>query len=524
MARVVLTADYTLMTDFREIPLATFFSCIPTDYRISRLVFRILAPEPPHDNGRAIIAPYGLRKIEASFLNDGFRREDVVVVLPDHVREFLGPDTEAVGLYEMDPLGLGPVSMSFTNGGRLTPYTKHKFFELMRLLNVPDRKFKIVMGGPGAWQFDYRPGMQETLGIDHIVHGECDHLAPEILRSVIGDRAPPVIRIPNSQAPRLEQIPPIVGPAMHGMVETMRGCGRGCQFCEVTLRRPRYFSYEFIRKELEVNARQGLTDANLHSDDVFLYRVEDYKTMMPNREALVELFKTAMSVPGIDRTHPTHGTVSAAVADPKMIEELSKVGRAAPERWIGIQCGLETGSRRLSEIIMPHKALPFKGHEWPDIVIQGTEILNRNYWFPAYTCIIGLPPEIPEDAWDTIDLIDRMEAIPNNHFIIAPLSFVPVGVLRGQEFYNTDEMLDEARFNVVYRCWRHILGEIDRNLWGFTRLPAPVRAVVTATGFLGGRYILRLLERYGERRGFRVRRPALEAASRFTRPRSRVAA
>ena len=523
MARIVLTSDFTLMTDFREVPLATFFSCIPTDYWVSRLVFRILSPNPPHENGVARIAPYGLRKIEAALLRE-FPREDIAVVQPHHVRKFLGPETEVVGLHEMDPLGLGPVSMSFTNGGRLTPFTKSKFFELMRALDMPNRRFKIVMGGPGSWQFDYRPGMQETLGVDHVVHGECDHLVPQIMRNVMEGRAPPVIRISNHQAPKLEEIPPIVGPAMHGMVETMRGCGRGCQFCEVTLRRPRYFPYEFIRKEIEVNVRAGLHDANLHSDDVFLYKVEDYKTMMPNREALAGLFRTAMSVPGIEKLHPTHGTVSAAVADPKMIEELSAIARAGPGRWIGIQCGIETGSRRLSEIIMPHKALPFKGDEWPDIVVQGTQILNRNYWFPAYTCIIGLPPEIPEDGWDTIDLIDRMEAIPNNHFIIAPLSFVPVGVLRGQEFYNTDEMLDEARFNVVYRCWRHILREIDRDLWGFTALPSPVRALVTVMGLFGGRYIMRFLERYGARRGFRIRTPATQAGSRFTRPRPRVAA
>ncbi len=32
MAKYVLAADYTLMTDYRNVPLATFFSCIPTDY------------------------------------------------------------------------------------------------------------------------------------------------------------------------------------------------------------------------------------------------------------------------------------------------------------------------------------------------------------------------------------------------------------------------------------------------------------------------------------------------------------
>ncbi len=71
MAKYVLAADYTLMTDYRGVPLATFFSCIPTDYWHSRLVYRILADPPKLDaNGQPIRAPYGLRKVEESgFLN-----------------------------------------------------------------------------------------------------------------------------------------------------------------------------------------------------------------------------------------------------------------------------------------------------------------------------------------------------------------------------------------------------------------------------------------------------------------------
>src|SRR3989337_1062906 len=69
MPKYVLAADYTLMTDVRNVPLATFFSCIPTDYWPSRLVFRILANPPKLDvDGRPIRVPYGLRKIEASLV------------------------------------------------------------------------------------------------------------------------------------------------------------------------------------------------------------------------------------------------------------------------------------------------------------------------------------------------------------------------------------------------------------------------------------------------------------------------
>jgi len=49
IAKYVLAADYTLMTDDQNVPLATFFSRIPTDYWKSRLVFRILANPPRLD-------------------------------------------------------------------------------------------------------------------------------------------------------------------------------------------------------------------------------------------------------------------------------------------------------------------------------------------------------------------------------------------------------------------------------------------------------------------------------------------
>ena len=55
----------------------------------------------PHTNGVADYAPYGLRKVEAGLLRDGFKREEVVVAHPDHIEKFIGPHTEVVGTYEI---------------------------------------------------------------------------------------------------------------------------------------------------------------------------------------------------------------------------------------------------------------------------------------------------------------------------------------------------------------------------------------------------------------------------------------
>lgn len=492
------------MTEFRNVPLATFFSCIPHDFWYSRAVFRILANQPELDRqGLPIRVPYGLRKIEASLVK-AVGRDEVIVTDPRNVDRYITDDTEVVGLHSMDPLGLGPVSMSFTMGGTMTPYTKAMFLELVQRVQRPGRKYKVVLGGPGTWQFDYRPGVADALGIDHVVNGECDHFVGDIFAKIASGEAPPVMRFTNATAPSVDQVPKILGATMHAMNEVMRGCGRGCEFCEVTLRRPRYFPLEYIADEIAMNTRIGGSYIQLHSDDIFLYKLENWRTMEPNEDAVKELFQYVMNLPGVEHAYPTHGTVSAAVTNPKLIQDLSTIVHAGPDKWVGIQCGLETGSPSLSKAVLHRKAAPFTAEEWPEIVIKGTEILNRNHWFPAYTLILGLPGETPDDAWMTANLIDRMELIPDNHFITAPLTFVPVGAMRGEEFYNLDEAIDEARFNVIYRAWRHILKEIDTDLWHLTRLPPPIKALVVLVGRVGGRYILGMLHRYANRRQFRI--------------------
>src|SRR2546426_1070568 len=268
MAKYVLAADYTLMTDYRNVPLATFFSCIPTDYWQSRLVFRILADQPKLDaQGRPIRVPYGLRKVEAS------------------------------------------------------------------------------------------------LGIDHIVHGEVDHLVPEIFDRIVNDSAPPVMRFTNATAPTVDQIPKILGPTMHAMNEVMRGCGRGCEFCEVTLRRPRYFPFDYIGDEIAVNTKVGQSSIQLHSDDIFLYNLENWKTMEPNEDAVKDLFRFVMAQPGVSHCYPTHGTVSAAVTTPGLIRDISEIVHAGPDKWVGIQSGIETGSPALSKAVLHRKAAPFTAEE-----------------------------------------------------------------------------------------------------------------------------------------------------------------
>ena len=103
--KIVLTADRTLMSPYRGLSLATFFGCAPALdpnrdkksfwYKIlgnqvtPKILFDFICNWSPDIDGAAKYAPYGLRKLEAGLLRDGFARKDVVVAHPNHIEKFM---------------------------------------------------------------------------------------------------------------------------------------------------------------------------------------------------------------------------------------------------------------------------------------------------------------------------------------------------------------------------------------------------------------------------------------------------
>jgi len=509
--KIVLTADRTLMSPYRGVSLATFFGCAPaldpnrkkSDfwYKIlgrqvtPKILFDFICNPISHTNGVANFAPYGLRKVEAGLLRDGFKRDEVVVAHPDHIEKFIGPETQVIGTYEMDPLGMGPVTMTFTYGRKQTSYDEFYCRDLHMKINAAKKKngsnAKVIAGGSGTWQYNYDPEKIQEYGLYGILEGELGGIAPEIdghagrffnylidgqfdnmdpfrKRSDFkvnikefkrGDKTLHGRFVNFWDRPDMDDIPDIVEPSMHGMIEVMRGCGRGCKFCDVTLRSLRYYPPEKVKKEIEVNIKKGgAKSAWVHSDDIFVYGMDPRTTkqMEPNREALEELFTAIMST-GIERANPTHGTLSGAIADEKLIPSLSKIIKTGPNNYAGIQCGLETGSIRLIEKYADRKLAPYKPEEWHWLVKESVKTLNENYWVPAFTLIMGLDnDETPEDSWETIRLISELEREqPNAMFTVTPLTFVPIGLLEKSEFFDIGNEMNAAQLGVMYKTWQH---------------------------------------------------------------------
>jgi radical SAM superfamily enzyme YgiQ (UPF0313 family) len=508
--KVVLTADRTLMSPYRGISLASFFGCAPAIdvnrdhnsfwYHIfgnqvtPRILFDFICNPIPHTNGLANYAPYGLRKVEAALVRDGYSREDVVVAHPDQVERFIGPGTEVVGTYEMDPLGMGPVTMTFTYGRKQMSFDEFYSRDLHLRIKAAKEKngsnAKVIAGASGTWQYNYDPAKIEEYGLYGIVEGDMGGIGPEMdgaggkfFDSLINGE----MEIANPfkknkfkveikefnrdnqqyhgrfihcwEEPSVEEIPTIINPSMHGMVEVMRGCGRGCKFCDVTLRPLRYYPVEKVQKEIEINMKYGgAKNAWVHSDDIFVYGMNPRttKNMQPNREALEELFKGIMAT-GIEHTNPTHGTLAGAIADERLIPNISKTIRASPDNHIGIQCGFETGSIRLIGKYADRKLAPFKPSEWHWVVKKAVKTLNENYWVPAFTLIMGLDNnETAEDSWDTIQLIHELETEqPDSKFTTTPLTFVPIGLLEKSSFYDIGNNMDAPKLGVMYKTWQH---------------------------------------------------------------------
>jgi radical SAM superfamily enzyme YgiQ (UPF0313 family) len=508
--KVVLTADRTLMSPYRGISLASFFGCAPAIdvnrdhssiwYHIfgnqvtPRMLFDFVCNPIPHTNGLANYAPYGLRKVEAALVRDGYSREDVVVAHPDHIERFIGPGTEVVGTYEMDPLGMGPVTMTFTYGRKQMSfdefYSRDMHLRIKAAKEKTGSNAKILAGASGTWQYNYDPAKIEEYGLYGIVEGDMGGIGPEMdgaggkfFDSLINGE----MEIANPfkknkfkveikefnrdnqqyhgrfihcwEEPSVEEIPTIINPSMHGMVEVMRGCGRGCKFCDVTLRPLRYYPVDKVQKEIEINMKYGgAKNAWVHSDDIFVYGMNPRttKNMQPNREALEELFKGIMAT-GIEHTNPTHGTLAGAIADERLIPNISKTIRASPDNHIGIQCGFETGSIRLIGKYADRKLAPFKPSEWHWVVKKAVKTLNENYWVPAFTLIMGLDNnETAEDSWDTIQLIHELETEqPESKFTTTPLTFVPIGLLEKSSFYDIGNNMDAPKLGVMYKTWQH---------------------------------------------------------------------
>ena len=448
--RVVLTADHTLMSDYHHNEFIGFGTCAPPNVIPDWLYKFLFFPPIKTKNGVPVAAPYGLRKIEAQLLMEGF---DVATVDPNHLAKYLD-SAKVLCIHVMDPFGLGPASSTFAAILKKEPFLAQYFRELMekREINWAKRRgLKIIIGGPGVWQFNYRPKFVREHGIDCIVEGEAEKVIGKIVKAALnGENLPQYYEVYVGETPSLEEIPEISAPSINNLVEIGRGWCRGCKFCSVTLRPLRWYPYDKILREMKVNMKQG-GDPCLHAEDVMLY---GSKSTILNDEKLIKLHKIVLK--RCDGIGWSHCSLAAVASKPRLFSKISEI-ILQKRPWWGAEVGIETGSPELAEKIMPAKAHPFKPEEWPEVVRTGVGLMHDYKLIPAWTLMVGVPEETEDDVIKTIELMDDLKGIRS---LIVPLFFVPMGRLKDEDWFNDAEMNSVHR-ELLIKCLKHDFYLID---------------------------------------------------------------
>jgi len=456
--KIVLTSSATEMSDYFNNPFAAFIAGFAKGpFPLWFLRKTIYPPVETNGDGSAKYAPYGLRKVEALLLQNGFKESDIAVVHPSNLDAFIGPNTKVVGISSMDPTGMGYVSKTYsTLVGGGPPLNAVEFEALVKNQSIRKYKPKIVVGGYGSWQLD-RKKVAETYGVDCVLIGG----APEAIINIFekasnGGSLPKVVRPAHSSGEM--NMPLIKHAAIHGGVEISKGCGRNCQFCTPTLLKKCDVPLEDVMNEVETTVREGASRITLITEDMFLYGAKN-GTFIPDRAAVYKLIKSIADYPGVKSIQPSHTSLAPVVHDPNMVKDIAEI--LIDYNWyshgkkpiVTSETGIETGSVRLIKKYMAGKPLPFKPEQWKEVVSQAFGILNDNNWYPLATLIVGLPDETEEDVAETLELMDDLKDF--NAFYV-PLFFVPLENCllmnkRGAEL----DSLSKIRWEFLIRCWQY---------------------------------------------------------------------
>jgi len=453
---VLLTADRTLMSTYHSNEFLGFGTTAPENFFPDSIYQWLIFPPMKTKNGVPQQAPYGLRKIEAQLLNEGL---NVLTVDPDHLKNYIN-QAKVLGVHVMDPFGLGPATTTFVRTVRTGESYLAKYFRQVfakpEVRQAKRNGLKIIVGGPGTWQFKYRPNSIKEYGIDCVIEGECEKIVGDLFRKALNSEAlPNFLEVSIKDAPNLEEIPDIKNPSINGLIEIGRGCCRGCAFCSVTLRPLRWYPLEKIERELKVNVDRGLTYCTLHAEDVMLY---GSKNVTPRREKVLPLHKMVKRYVG--GVGWSHASCAAVATDPKLFGEIADAVIDERQRWWGAEIGIETGSPRLIKTAMPAKANPFKPEEWPEVVKTAAGTMTDNDFVAACTLIVGLNEETEADLIKTIELIDDLKDFRS---LIVPLFFVPMGRLKDENWFKYEE-LSPAHKQLLRVCLRHDLYWIQKIL------------------------------------------------------------
>jgi len=458
---IVLAASRAEANEYDNNPFSAFICTFPK--KLSGYALREhLENLENNPDGTAKRTIYGLRKVE-SMLIDEFGEENVKVAHYDQLHKFIGKKTKIFGVSTMDPMGLAYVSTTYNSligfGGEAL--NASEFEKILMHPSINKYKPKVIVGGQGSWQIS-EVNAQERLGIDILFQGEGEKNLVEVFKKILN-----LEQVPNNyeaEKPDRSSVPLIKKPASYGMVEIMRGCGRGCHFCSPTMRTRHSFPIDHIMKEVETNIKGGSKSIFTVTEDIFLYKCK--KNFVPNTSEVVKLYKTIAKYPGVENILLSHASFAPILCDKKLLDELTpiliektkwtpEISKMYKKPFVSVEMGIESGSVDLMKKHMKGKALPFSVDKWPEIVVEAIGELNDHDWWPLCTIMTGQPDETEKDALATIELIDELRA-HNAKMFYTPVLFIPLkeAVLSDSRRASLNN-LSETQWEIIARCWKN---------------------------------------------------------------------
>lgn len=446
----IITSDRTMITNHHGKMFLGFMTTSPP-IGLPEFVWNWIAcPKIETDKyGRPKQAPYGLRKIEAALQDAGF---NAYIIDPDHIIKYVN-DAKAIFIGHHDYFAMAAPSCEWHMilGREPTNFKSFKNFMESKAMKIArERGAKIIIGGPGAWQWLYNPEYIKKWNITTIVEGEGEKIIVEIAKRIKNnEELPRYIFVGKDLTPRLDEIPTIKAASVNGLIEIMRGCPRRCKFCPVTLRPIRYYTYDMIEKELKVNRDNGIVEGILHSEDVLLYGARGVEI---NPDKVIKLHIIAKSYyKVVGWSHTSFASVLYAEEKYRLISKLSEILYDDHQTFLGVEIGLETGSIELAKRIMPGKSKPYRIEDWKNVVKKSFKIMSENNIIPAVTLIAGLPYETDRDVIETIELVKELRPYKS---LIVPMFFVPLGYLKDKDWFRL-EMVKDYHKELFITCFEH---------------------------------------------------------------------
>jgi len=449
---------------------------------------------PKTADHRAGTAPAGLRVLEA-VLQREFGEDQVAVCYPDQLADLIGEDTRVVAVSTHNPLGTTFAAGVYASIFGSSREPLNAIYARRMFSTIKEKKgqynFSVILGGSGAWQIQ-ETNTHAEFGIDTVVSGRAESrdVIDLFQRALLREPLPLRLDADHPHEARALVVPETR--TSFGVVEMTTGCGRRCAFCQPDLNPRISVPKEQIMKAVAGNVAAGNKQISLATEDMFVWRTDEagLPFFVPNRSELLDLYRSIAEFPGVDQVTLSHSTIAPALVDPDLIKELSdllldkspirlKAVSTHPEhRALAPLIGIETGSPRIAKKIMAGKALPFDIKDWPHIVLNGLEILNKNNWFPVCTLIVGSPDETDDDSKATLDLIYEAER-RGLHCMWVPSIFTPLVRTRMEhgEGVRETQALTKLQWQVIMKAWQ-VASRIGlQSTWG--KVSFGVGSVVT---------------------------------------------